>query len=285
MANPLCSQLLSIIEPLDPKAGEINYIVMGEEHLETLVLIPGLDAAIPTFFSVTKQLAEKYKVIVLDQRGHGQSKEVGENYSTEVLARDLKSLLDHLGVSKAHILGHSMGARTATRFSILFPERVKSLILEDMELIRRSEASIEKYRDEIEKLKLIPRKFNSREDLIQALSPFFGEESRSLSFRRGRENPDGTMDLLFWPHVSLLYGIQANSEDLLTPVLQVRVPILVMVSNPKKGTAISAKGLKAFEEQLPQAKIEKFENAGHVIHRDDASGFFKSLTEFISAVP
>ncbi|OQW48839.1 MAG: hypothetical protein A4S09_13655 [Proteobacteria bacterium SG_bin7] len=268
------------VEPLNPRTGEINYKVFGGEHSETIVMIPGLDSAMQTFFNVTRPLAQKYRVVVLDQRGHGQSVEKGDNYSSEVLARDVKVLLDHLSVQKAHVLGHSMGARTAARLALMYPDVVKSLIIEDMELISRGSGSLEKYSDEIAQMRALPKKFASRAELIASLTPLFGDEAESLSYRRARENTDGSIELLFRPHVSVIYGVQGNVENLLTPARDIKAPILVMVANPKKGTAVSANGLRAFE-RLPQAKIQKFENAGHVIHRSDEAKFLETLADFI----
>ena len=77
------------------------------------------------------------RVIALDNRGHGESTKLYDpsDYHTSKMADDVRALLDHLGIGKVHLLGHSMGGRTVTRFAGLFPERALTLTIEDMHLI------------------------------------------------------------------------------------------------------------------------------------------------------
>ena len=70
------------------------------------------------------------KVIALDNRGHGQSDKPREAkaYSTLIMAEDVRRLMDHLGVSRADVMGYSMGARIATFLSFTHPDRVRSAV-------------------------------------------------------------------------------------------------------------------------------------------------------------
>ena len=63
--------------------------------------------------------------------GWGKSDYPNIHYSFHLLADNNKKLLDSLGINKVIVLGHSMGGMLATRFSLLFPETVSKLILED----------------------------------------------------------------------------------------------------------------------------------------------------------
>ncbi len=72
-----------------------------------------------------------YRVIVPDQVGWGKSSYPNIHYSFHLLAFNSKKLLDSLGIIKTIVLGHSMGGMLATRFSLLFPETVTKLILEN----------------------------------------------------------------------------------------------------------------------------------------------------------
>lgn len=72
-----------------------------------------------------------YRVIVPDQVGWGKSSYPNIHFSFHLLASNNKKLLDSLGVKKLVVLGHSMGGMLATRFSLMFPETVSKLILED----------------------------------------------------------------------------------------------------------------------------------------------------------
>ncbi|MGC4038648.1 MAG: alpha/beta hydrolase [Chitinophagaceae bacterium] len=72
-----------------------------------------------------------FRVIIPDQVGWGKSDKPDLHYSFHLLAYNTKILLDSLKVRKAIVLGHSMGGMLAIRFSLLFPDRVGRLILED----------------------------------------------------------------------------------------------------------------------------------------------------------
>jgi pimeloyl-ACP methyl ester carboxylesterase len=77
-----------------------------------------------------EEYSKHYQVIRYDQRGFGRSAEPvsGEEYSH---AEDLRALMDHLNIEKAHLIGHSFGGRHVTILSILYPERVLSLTFAD----------------------------------------------------------------------------------------------------------------------------------------------------------
>ena len=72
-----------------------------------------------------------FRVIALDQRGHGESAKLYEPqaYERERLAADVLNLMDHLGVERADVFGYSMGTRTALELAIAQPDRVSRLIL------------------------------------------------------------------------------------------------------------------------------------------------------------
>ncbi len=71
-----------------------------------------------------------YRVIALDCRGHGESAKLyrPEDYGTPVMAGDACALLDHLGITRADVMGYSMGARITAFLAAHHPERVRSAI-------------------------------------------------------------------------------------------------------------------------------------------------------------
>jgi pimeloyl-ACP methyl ester carboxylesterase len=75
--------------------------------------------------------AAGYRVVAIDNRGHGQSEKVyqPEGYSREIMAEDSRRLLDHLGVKRAHVIGYSMGARIAATLALAHPGRLGGLVL------------------------------------------------------------------------------------------------------------------------------------------------------------
>ena len=72
-----------------------------------------------------------FRVVALDQRGHGESEKLYEPqaYERERLAADVLSLMDQCGVERCEVFGYSMGTRTALEAAIAAPDRISHLIL------------------------------------------------------------------------------------------------------------------------------------------------------------
>jgi len=82
-----------------------------------------------TIQSLTK---EGFRVVVPDQIGFGKSsKPMGYQFTFQQLAENTKAMLDQLNITKINLLGHSMGGMLATRFSLMYPEMVEKLVLEN----------------------------------------------------------------------------------------------------------------------------------------------------------
>jgi pimeloyl-ACP methyl ester carboxylesterase len=84
------------------------------------------------FLDVIQALtAAGYRVVAPDQIGWGKSSKPDIHYSFQLFAANTAALLDHLGVGKVSVLGHSTGGMTAARFTLMHPDRVTHLVLED----------------------------------------------------------------------------------------------------------------------------------------------------------
>jgi pimeloyl-ACP methyl ester carboxylesterase len=72
-----------------------------------------------------------YRVVALDNRGHGQSSKLYDpaDYHTTLMAEDVHALLDHLGLDRATLMGYSMGARISAFFARAYPSRARSVVM------------------------------------------------------------------------------------------------------------------------------------------------------------
>ena len=120
----------SIAEVERVPVGDINiaYRVLGQG--DPIVLIMGygstMDMWDPRFLD---NLSSKYKVIIFDNRGMGNTTAPPGNFSIAQFANDTAGLMAALGIEKAHILGWSMGSFVAQELAIRYPERVNKIIL------------------------------------------------------------------------------------------------------------------------------------------------------------
>ncbi len=96
---------------------------------EPLVLIQGFAGGTQAWGLQVQAFKKHYRVITLDNRGAGRTGPSKEPPTIEMMAADVIGLLDHLAISKAHILGLSMGGMIAQEIAISYPQRVNKLIL------------------------------------------------------------------------------------------------------------------------------------------------------------
>ena len=76
-------------------------------------------------------LSQHYRCLVLDLRGFGLSHAAVPPRDSVVFGDDLRSLLDHLNIARAHVVGQSIGGHYALRFALSYPQRVHGLVLAD----------------------------------------------------------------------------------------------------------------------------------------------------------
>ena len=96
---------------------------------EVLLLLHGMAGSSQTWRSVIKPLSRRFRVIAPDLPGHGESTKPRSDYSLGAFAVLLRDLLGELGVTRATIIGHSLGGGVAMQFAYQFPERTERLIL------------------------------------------------------------------------------------------------------------------------------------------------------------
>ena len=107
----------------------------GEGSGQPIILVHGFASTHQVNWVNTlwvKTLAQAgYRVIALDNRGHGQSEALYDPaaYSSDTMADDVRRLMDHLGIAQAFVMGYSMGARITAHLALNAPDRVKAALL------------------------------------------------------------------------------------------------------------------------------------------------------------
>ena len=109
---------------------EISYLQWSDRGMPLLLLHGMADHAL-VWSSLGDYLSSNYQVIAPDLRGHGESGKPATGYHFQDYISDLRALLNHLGWTQAHILGHSWSAKIAAIWATQQPEVFKSLILVD----------------------------------------------------------------------------------------------------------------------------------------------------------
>ncbi|MCJ7933242.1 MAG: alpha/beta fold hydrolase [Chryseobacterium sp.] len=114
-----------------------NYLKLKDTHLyyeiygegEPLVLLHGNSGSIKDYYQQIPVLSKQYKVIVMDTRGQGKSRDTSKkDFTYKLFADDVKELADHLKLDKINIAGWSDGGNTGLEFALKYPENLNKLI-------------------------------------------------------------------------------------------------------------------------------------------------------------
>lgn len=96
---------------------------------ETLVLLHGFMENTSIWNDMETNLSENFSLLKIDLPGHGQSEIIAEVQTMELMAEEVKKVLDDQNLTKVHLLGHSMGGYTSLAFAEKYPEYLTSLTL------------------------------------------------------------------------------------------------------------------------------------------------------------
>jgi pimeloyl-ACP methyl ester carboxylesterase len=263
-----------------PNGESLAYIDMGEHSGPAVVLIHGYTDNARDWVPMLPYVSKRYRLILVDIRGHGQSSKPECCYTRLDFAYDIKLLLDALGVRKADIVGHSLGSIIAQTFAEYWPERTAHVVL--ISSTGGSPSGAPKkapqfdFAAEIRKLK----------DPIDADSPFMIAWWDSPTpvdpdfIRRQRKDAAG-IPLRVWLAV-LDQGLAANNMygDLQStlPRLQARTLLIWGSKDP----IMEEDMRQSLRDALPSAKVKIFEGLGHNPFWEDPRGVADAINAFLS---
>ena len=107
----------------------LAYVQMGDAKGQAVVLIHGYTDNARDWVPLIPYLPGRYRLVIVDIRGHGQSSKPECCYTRLDFAYDVKLLLDRLKIQQADIVGHSLGSIIAQTFAETWPERTRKVIL------------------------------------------------------------------------------------------------------------------------------------------------------------
>ena len=117
------------------KKGVINYTIYENKNSEQWVtFVHGAGGSSSIWFKQIRDFKKQYNVLLLDLRGHGESKTTlktafKQKYTFSALANDILEVLDFLKIKKSHFVGISLGTILIRQLAEMYPDRVQSMIL------------------------------------------------------------------------------------------------------------------------------------------------------------
>ncbi len=106
----------------------LRYVELGA-GAETVLMLHGFTSSSRTWSLVAPLLAQRYRVLLPDMRGHGDSERPLTGYDIPQFAHDAVAFLDTIGVTQAHLVGVSLGSFVAQQAAASYPERFPTLVL------------------------------------------------------------------------------------------------------------------------------------------------------------
>ena len=116
---------------LERKGCPLHYWVGGPEGRPLVVFTHGACVDHHSFDPHIPVVAQRYRVLNWDARGHGKSQPMGEPFSLPLAVEDLLAIVDQLGYQKAVFVGHSNGTYISQELAFRHPERVQALVIAD----------------------------------------------------------------------------------------------------------------------------------------------------------
>jgi pimeloyl-ACP methyl ester carboxylesterase len=245
---------------------------------------------------IARLSSEGFRIIVPDQIGFGKSsKPETFQYSFHQLARNTKALLEQLGISRLSVAGHSMGGMLAIRFTLMYPETVEKLVLEnpigleDYKLKVPYQTLDEVLKEELqvnlEKL-VNYQKTNYyhgtwKKEYERWVQPFY-LMSLSPDFPRMAWNSALTSEMIYaQPVVYELSNIRVPTILIIgqldrTAVGKNRVPediAKTMGNYPELG--------KRASHEIPNAKLVELQGIGHIPHIEALDLFYQPFLSFL----
>jgi pimeloyl-ACP methyl ester carboxylesterase len=96
-----------------------------------VLLVHGIGSSSDTWGEIPERLSARgIRSVAVDLPGHGESSRGPGDYSLGSLACTLRDLLDHLGIERVHLVGHSLGGGVSMQFAYQFPDRLAAMVLE-----------------------------------------------------------------------------------------------------------------------------------------------------------
>tara|TARA_B000000532_G_scaffold175383_1_gene142166 strand:+ start:580 stop:1350 length:771 start_codon:yes stop_codon:yes gene_type:complete len=244
------------------------------EGSKDLVILHGLLGSADNWQTLGKRYAEDFRVHLVDARNHGRSPHT-EDHNYGLMVEDLRTFLDAKCISKAHLLGHSMGGKTVMAFTEKYPERVAKLIVADIapkaytphhgpifNALLGTNPSVAKTRTEVQSF--LESKLGDDPTLVPFLMKgLHREKEGGYSWRFNVKILADTLD-------TVTEGIDLSLSTI--PTLFIR---------GLKSSYVSDEELERVEQFYMRLETADIEDAGHWLHAEQPDEFFELTREFL----
>jgi len=256
---------------------ELNYEIAGQG--ETVVFLHGMTGSTIDWINQISVLSPKYRVVALDQRGHGKSAALSgeEQYSIPIFADDVFALLRMLDIKKCCLAGHSIGGFTALQFALEHPELLAALVLVDTssgQLTRDpSIVQLKQKQDELARSQGMEAAFE------------YGSANNPIMIEMHQRNPElrevTRRKMLMTSVDGYIYGSSAIGkwQPVTLRLSEIKVPALIYRGEEDLGFIEAVQVLK---EGIADSELVTISGVGHNPHEEAPGAFNEVLLKFLN---
>ncbi|NYH45179.1 pimeloyl-ACP methyl ester carboxylesterase [Micromonospora jinlongensis] len=240
----------------------LSYLDFGGSGAPLLALHGHYNEA-SAFAPLAEALAPRWRVIALDQRGHGES-DRAESYGRDDYVADLAAFHRHLGIGPVPVLGHSLGGVNAYQYAGWQPDRVTALVVEDIGAVVDCDWSF---------TTSLPRHAPNRDALASALgaaAPYL-----ECSFRQSKDGWGFSFDI-----DDTVASQKALNGDHWKDWVSVTCPTL-LIRGTRSDELTAAHAREMTTRRAGRARLAELP-AGHVVHHDAQAQFAVAVSGFLS---
>lgn len=252
----------------------LHYWLNGPEQGPVVVLTHGATIDHRTFEPQVPLLAQRYRVLTWDVRGHGLSQPLTPDFTVRQAAGDLLAILDHHGYKNAALVGQSMGGNIAQELYFLHPERVTALVILDSACNTLKLSGLEQWAMRISPalFRLYPYSMLKWQSIHSS--------SISPSVRAYLSEATGAHSKASFVAILTATGGALHYE----PDYRITCPLL-LVRGEHDHLGNFASAMPRWAERDPHSRYVVVPNAGHCSNQDNPAFVNKLLLEFLEEVP
>ena len=264
----------------------LNYQEWGESTGPAVLMLHGFGVSGHMFDEFAERAAGKFRLIALDQRGHGDSdwSEDGD-YSREAFVSDVEGFRQALGLDSFILVGHSMGGLNAVAYTAQHPSRVRALVLVDVgpESAREGVENIVRFTRgpdmlEFDEFVEMAHRFNPRRSL---------ENIRDRMRHRLKEAENGKWTWKFDSRFrdkesSLRIGSEQSNDETWQLFRSIATPTLLV--RGAESDVLTQEIAERVVREMPNARLVLVPGAGHSVPGDNPDDFTAAVREFVEEV-
>ena len=261
---------------------KLHHLDWGNHDRHPIVLVHGsrLHAHVWNHFS--RRLSDRYQIIALDQRGHGDSEwGAPDSYQMENFYQDLRAVVEARGLSRFTLIGHSLGGRVSMLYAHRHPELLERLVLVDITPGRPVAVAHGEVSDDD---RTWPGEFDSAAAALAHVKRLMPRAPASLveeSVRHGLRRTDaGRYTWKYDPAFLSGRRSRATAVDLWSVVKSISTPTLLQYGS--HSNVVSRELAARMAETMPRCTVARVEGAGHGLFTDQPDAFAENVERFLA---